>query len=348
VPAVPVAVHQFFSWLIRKFIKQVITLTCFRAMDVKDYYKVLGVEKAATAEQIKKAYRKLAVKYHPDKNPDNKAAEDKFKEINEAYEVLGDEEKRKKYDQFGENYKYYEQHGGRPEDYDWSQYGGGGQRRSQSYGGGNMDDMFGGGGDANFSDFFEQLFGSRFSGGGRRQQQQGPARGRDVQATMDVSLEDAYTGATRQVEVGGSRLNIKLKPGLYEGQVIRLKGKGNPGRKGGENGDLLITIQLAPHPHFELKGQDIYTDLALPLYTAVLGGKVIVYTPGADLTMNIPAGTDSGKVFRLKGKGMPAYDNSGKAGDLYIKAMVHIPKNLSDKEKELFQQLSQLNENGDA
>ncbi|MBO9729498.1 MAG: J domain-containing protein [Chitinophaga sp.] len=315
-------------------------------MDVKDYYKVLGVEKAATAEQIKKAYRKLAVKYHPDKNPDNKVAEDKFKEINEAYEVLSDPEKRKKYDQFGENYKYYEQHGGRPEDYDWSQYGGG-QGRTRSYGSGNMEDMFGGGGGEGFSDFFEQLFGSRFSGGGRRQQQ-GPGRGRDVQATMEVSLEDAYNGATRQVEVNGSRLNIKLKPGLYEGQVIRLKGKGSPGRQGGTSGDLLITIQLAPHPLFELKGQDIYTDLALPLYTAILGGKQTVNTPGASLNMNIPAGTDSGKVFRLKGKGMPAYDNSGSAGDLYIKAIVHIPTNLSEKEKELFQQLSQLNENGHA
>ena len=314
-------------------------------MDVKDYYKILGVEKTATSEQLKKAYRKLAVKYHPDKNPDNKAAEDKFKEINEAYEVLGDEEKRKKYDQFGENYKYYEQHGGRPEDYDWSQFGGGGgQGRRYSYEGGNAEDMFGG--EGNFSDFFEQLFGSRFSGG--RRQQQGPGRGRDVQATMQVSLEDAYTGATRQVEVNGSRLNIKLKAGLYEGQLIRLKGKGSPGRKGGENGDMLISIQLAPHPQYELKGQDIYTDLALPLYTAVLGGKLTVPTPGASLSMNIPAGTDSGKVFRLKGKGMPAYDNSGAAGDLYIKAIIHIPANLSEKEKELFQQLSQLNENGHA
>jgi curved DNA-binding protein len=314
-------------------------------MDVKDYYKILGVEKTATAEQIKKAYRKLAVKYHPDKNPDNKAAEDKFKEINEAYEVLSDEEKRKKYDQFGENYKYYEQHGGRPEDFDWSQFGGGGQGRRYSYQGGNMEDMFGGG-EGNFSDFFEQLFGSRFSGG--RRQQQGPGRGRDVQATMQVSLEDAYTGATRQVEVNGSRLNIKLKAGLYEGQVIRLKGKGSPGRKGGENGDLLISIQLAPHPQYELKGQDIYTDLGIPLYTAVLGGKLTVPTPGASLSMNIPAGTDSGKVFRLKGKGMPAYGNDGAAGDLYIKAIIHIPANLSDKEKELFRQLSQLNENGHA
>ncbi|RFS22777.1 J domain-containing protein [Chitinophaga silvatica] len=315
-------------------------------MDVKDYYKILGVEKSATSEQIKKAYRKLAVKYHPDKNPNDKAAEEKFKEINEAYEVLSDEEKRKKYDQFGENYKYYEQHGGRPEDFDWSQYGGG-QGRTYSYQG-NMEDMFGGGaGEGNFSDFFEQLFGGRFGGGGGRRQQ-GPGRGRDIQATMEVSLEDAYTGATRQVEVNGSRLNIKLKPGLYDGQIIRLKGQGSPGRKGGENGDLLITIQLAPHPQYELKGQDIYTDLAVPLYTAILGGKVPVVLPGSTLNMNIPAGTDSGKVFRLKGKGMPAYNNQGPAGDLYLKAMIHLPTNLSEKEKELFQQLSQLKENRNA
>ncbi|CAL1516409.1 DnaJ C-terminal domain-containing protein [Chitinophaga sp. MM2321] len=316
-------------------------------MEVKDYYKVLGVDKTATAEQIKKAYRKLAVKHHPDKNQGDKAAEEKFKEINEAYEVLSDKEKRGKYDQFGENYKYYEQHGGRPEDYDWSQYGGRQQGQGRSYQG-NMEDLFGnGGGEGNFSDFFEQLFGSHFSGGGRRQQQ-GPARGRDVQATMEVSLEDAYSGATRQVEVNGSRLNIKLKPGLHEGQVIRLKGKGSPGRKEGEHGDLLITIQLAPHPQFELKGQDIYTDLPVPLYTAVLGGKLTVPTPGAALNMNIPAGTDSGKVFRLKGKGLPAYDHKGAAGDLYIKAVVHIPTQLTEKEKELFQQLSQLNEKGHA
>lgn len=319
-------------------------------MDVKDYYKILGVEKSATGEQIKKAYRKLAVKYHPDKNPHNKAAEEKFKEINEAYEVLSDEDKRKKYDQFGENYKYYEQHGGRPEDFDWSQYGGGGGAgHTYSYQG-NMDDMFGGAGDGNFSDFFEQLFGGRFGGatGGGSRRQQGPARGRDVQATMQVSLEDAYAGATRQVEVNGSRLNIKLKPGLYDGQVIRLKGKGSPGRSGGQSGDLLITIQIAANPQYELKGQDIYTDLTVPLYTAVLGGKVPVNLPGSTLNMNIPAGTDSGKVFRLKGKGMPSYNEQGPAGDLYLKAIVHIPTNLSEKEKELFQQLSQLNENGHA
>ncbi|WP_143304742.1 DnaJ C-terminal domain-containing protein [Chitinophaga vietnamensis] len=314
-------------------------------MEVKDYYKVLGVDKTATAEQIKKAYRKLAVKYHPDKNPGDKAAEDKFKDINEAYEVLSDAEKRKKYDQFGENYKYYEQHGGRPEDFDWSQFGGRQQSGRRGYQG-NMEDIFGSGGEG-FSDFFEQLFGSQFSGGQRRQQQQ-PGRGRDMQATMEVSLEDAYSGLTRQIEVNGSKLNIKLKPGLYEGQVIRLKGQGSQGRKGSTAGDLLITIRLAPHPAYELKGQDIYTDVAIPLYTAVLGGKLTIPTPGAALSMNIPAGTDSGKVFRLKGKGMPGYNNEGATGDLYVKAVIHLPKKLSDKEKALFQELAQLNEKGSA
>ncbi|MET7000022.1 J domain-containing protein [Chitinophaga defluvii] len=307
-------------------------------MDVKDYYKILGIDKSATADQVKKAYRKLAVKYHPDKNPGDKVAEDKFKEINEAYEVLGDEAKRKKYDQFGENWKHYEQHGGRAEDFDWSQFGGGRRGgQSRSYGGSSAEDMFGGSGD--FSDFFEQLFGSGF---GRGQQQQRSARGRDIQASMEVSLEDAYTGGTKQVEVNGARLNIKLKAGLYEGQVIRLKGKGGPGRKGGEPGDLLISIRLSAHPQFELKGQDIYTDLSLPLYTAILGGKVTVQTPGGSLSMKVPAGTDSGKVFRLKGKGMPHHSKPSEHGDLYLKAIVHIPTQLSDKEKALFEQLAQM------
>jgi curved DNA-binding protein len=303
-------------------------------MEFKDYYKILGVEKGATEAELKKAYRKLAVKYHPDKNPGDKAAEEKFKEVNEAYEVLGDPEKRKKYDQLGENWRDYERHGGRAQDYDWGQWGSGGHTYTYQ---GNAEDIFGEGG--HFSDFFEQLFGRSFGGGERRQR---TSRGQDVTATMEVSLEDAYTGGSRQVSVNGSRLNIKLKPGLYDGQVIRLKGKGAPGRNGGENGDLLITIQLAPHPQFELKGKDVYADAPVDLYTAVLGGKTTVQGLGGPLSMNIPAGTDSGRVFRLKGMGMPAYNNASQPGDLYLTAMVHIPQHLSEQEKALFTQLANL------
>lgn len=305
-------------------------------MEFKDYYKTLGVEKGATEAELKKAYRKLAVKYHPDKNPGDKAAEEKFKEINEAYEVLGDPEKRKKYDRLGENWKNYEQHGGRAQDYDWGQWGSGGQTYSYQ---GNAEDMFGG--EGGFSDFFEQLFGRSFGGGGSKRQQRA-TRGQDISATMEVSLEDAYAGGTKQVNVNGSRLNIKLKPGLYEGQVIRLKGKGVPGRNGAESGDLLITIHLAPHPQFELKGQDVYADVPVDLYTAVLGGKITVQGLGGPLNMNIPAGTDSGRIFRLKGMGMPSFNNASQPGDLYLTAMIHIPQHLSEQEKELFTQLANL------
>jgi curved DNA-binding protein len=306
-------------------------------MDFKDYYKVLGVEKSASEADIKKAYRKLAVKYHPDKNQGDKAAEEKFKEVSEAYEVLGDPEKRKKYDQLGENYRNYERYGGQAQDFDWGQWGSGGQSYTYQ---GNPEDIFGSEG-GHFSDFFEQLFGQFGGGGGRRQGRARSSRGQDLTASMEVPLEDAYKGGTRQIVVNGSRLNIKLNPGLYEGQVIRLKGKGAPGRSG-ENGDLLISIKLASHPGFELKGKDIYGDIDVDLYTAVMGGKITVQGLGGPLNMNIPAETDSGRVFRLKGMGMPDYNNASQPGDLYLTATVHIPQHLTDKEKELFMELARL------
>lgn len=305
-------------------------------MEYKDYYKILGVEKKAGAADIKKAYRKLAVKYHPDKNPDDKLAEEKFKELNEAYEVLGDEEKRRKYDEFGENWKYYEQGGRNTGDFDWSRWRGqGGGQQQQQY-----DDMFGEGGQ--FSDFFEHLFGGSFRGRG----QQGRTRSRkgaDLQASMQVDLQDVYTGATKQISVNGQKLNLKIKPGTYHGQVLRLKGKGNPSRSGGEAGDLLLEIGIANDPQYELKGKDVYLELPLDLYTAVLGGKIPVAVPGSPLQLSIPAGTDSGRLFRLKGKGLPAPEGSREtAGDFYVKVRITVPKQLSEEEKELFSKLSKI------
>ncbi|MOA19130.1 Curved DNA-binding protein [compost metagenome] len=204
-----------------------------------------------------------------------------------------------------------------------------------------MNDFFGESGqEGHFSDFFENLFGGRFTGS--RQQRTRARKGQDLQAEMEVSLEDAYNGCAKQIELSGTKLNLKLKPGLYDGQVIRLKGKGAPGLNGGEPGHLLITLHITPHPKFELKGRDIYTDIDIDLYTAVLGGKATVKTLGNNVNITIAEHTDSGKVFRLKGMGMPDYDHPETKGDLYVKTIIRLPKHFSVKEKELFHQLSTL------
>ncbi len=311
-------------------------------MDYKDYYKILGVSKTATQDEIKKAYRKLAVKYHPDKNQGDKAAEAKFKEANEANEVLSKPDKRKQYDELGENWQNYQQAGG------YANYGGGsaggGSRRSNGGAGGfSTEDFYGGGGQ--FSDFFESIFGGggmpgaggRTSGGGRR-----ASKGEDLMAEMHITLEEAFHGASRQVTIGDSKVNMKLKPGVSEGQLLRLKGKGEPGRNGGANGDLLITMHILPNNKFERKENDLYFDQPIDLYTAVLGGKIAVQSISKTVNMTIPAGTDSNKTFRLKGLGMPHYKDPETFGDAYVRVVIQTPKNLSKEEKELFEQLAQL------
>lgn len=308
-------------------------------MDYKDYYKILGVSKTATQDEIKKAYRKLAVKYHPDKNQGDKVAEGKFKEANEANEVLSNPDKRKKYDELGENWQSYQQAGG---------YGnqGGGRPGSgrQQYGGGGFGGFsaedFGGGNQ--FSDFFENIFGGGGNSGGRRSSSRRASAGEDLQAEMHITLEEAFNGSSRQVNVGDSKLNMKLKPGVSEGQILRLKGKGEPGRNGGDNGDLLITVHILPNNKFERKENDLYFDQPVDLYTAVLGGKIAVQGINKTVHMTIPAGTDSNKTFRLKGLGMPHYKNPEQQGDAYVRVVIQTPKNLSDQEKELFEQLANL------
>ncbi len=299
-------------------------------MEYKDYYKILGVDKNASPEDIKKAYRKLAVKYHPDKNKDDKKAEERFKEINEANEVLGDPEKRKQYDAFGENWKYAQANGGAG---GFNGFGGPGGYRPGAPG--EFADMFGSGG--NFSDFFESLFGQQ-AGRGR-----GPRKGQDYGAEMPITLEEAYAGTERLLNVNGQQLRIRLKPGIADQQSIRLREKGGPGAFGGPNGDVLITIQVAEHPQFVRKGDDLYVTVPVDVYTAVLGGKVPVQTLKGEIKVDIPARTDNGKTLRLKGLGMPVYDRPGEYGNLYVAVALHLPARISEKEMELFRQLATLN-----
>ena len=304
-------------------------------MEYKDYYKVLGVDKKASQEEIKKAYRKLAVKYHPDKNPGDKKSEEKFKEINEANDILGDVEKRKKYDDLGENWQAYQQ-GGFPNDF--GQRGKGGRQQGQSQ-------QYYSGDEGQFSDFFESFFGSGGGGfggsgfgGGRGKSRS--AKGEDYQAEATITLEEAFHGTSRQVNLQEQKLSLKLKPGIEEGQILRMKDKGGPGRNGGPNGDLLITIHVAPNQRFERKGDDLYFDQPLDAFTAMLGGKLSAHGIDKAVNIKIPEGTDSNKVFRLKGMGMPTYKDPSQRGDAYVKVILTVPKNLTPQDKEILSKIA--------
>lgn len=297
-------------------------------MEYKDYYKVLGVSKTATQDEIKKAYRKLAVKYHPDKNQGNKEAEIKFKEINEANEVLSDPEKRKKYDELGENWQHYQQSAGAQGGGQYQQWNGGGQ-----YAGfGNEED---------FSDFFSNIFGGM--GGGHSRRGTRPSfRGQDLEAGIHLSLEDAFHGVDRIIELELQKIRIHIKPGVEDGQVLRIKGKGAPGYNNGEPGDLYLTIKVAPHHLYTRKGNDLEQTVKLDLYTAILGGKVKVHTFTGDLLITIPPGTQGGNILRLKNKGMPVYDKSGQFGDMLVKTEITIPTDLTEEQKDLFKKIRDI------
>lgn len=312
-------------------------------MEYKDYYKTLGVSRTATADEIKKEFRKMAKKFHPDKNPGNAQAEKKFKEVNEAYEVLSDPEKRKQYDQFGENYKQYQQGGGANADDFFRQYQQG--RGGGTYTQGNYEDIFGGaGGGGGFSDFFQNLFGgaggSRQYGGGRTRAQQG----QDYTAKYEINLEDAYKGVDTVINVGNEKLKVPLKPGVRDGQKLRIKGKGGPGMGGGPNGDLYLEVTVRKHPVFERREDDLYRDMGISVYTAALGGKITVPLLDGSITMTIPAATNNGKVLRLKGKGMPVYGKADTYGDLYLTVRLQLPDSLSKEELALFEELRKIRE----
>jgi len=306
-------------------------------MQYKDYYKILGVDKKATGADIKKAYRKLARKYHPDVNPGNVEAEKKFKDLNEANEVLSDPKKRKKYDTYGMDWAKVsdEQHK------QWNQAGGFGQQGRQRYYSQTGPEDFNMGGD--FSDFFQSMFGGGFSGGGGFSQGRSRSmKGQDFSAEMHLPLRTAYHESKHTLKVNGKNMRITIPSGIKDGQVIKLIGKGGPGANGGQPGDLLITVLVDADPVFERKGNDLFTNHAIDLYTAILGGESVVNTLAGNLKIKIKAGTQNGTTLRLKGKGFPVYRKKDQYGDLLIKINVKLPVNLSEKEKVLFEQLAKI------
>lgn len=292
-------------------------------MEFIDYYKELGLDKSASQEDIKKAYRKLARKYHPDLNPNDKDANKRFQRINEAHEVLSDPEKRKKYDQYGKDWQH-------AEEFEKA-------RQSRASSGSRQEGAFSGMGDEGmFSDFFESMFGAR---GGR---QDVKFRGQDYNAELHLSLRDAYTTHQQTLTVNEKNIRITIPAGVEDGQVIRLKGHGGPGINGGPNGDLYLTFVIADDPQFKRSGNDLYTRVDLDLYTAVLGGEITADTLGGKVKLKVKPETQNETRIRLKGKGFPVYKKEGEYGDLYVTYSIKIPVNLNEKQKELFRQLSQL------
>jgi curved DNA-binding protein len=318
-------------------------------MEYKDYYKLLGVSKNASEKEIKSAFRKLARKHHPDVNPNDPQAEARFKDINEAYDVLSDPEKRSKYDQLGADWQRWQQAGRNPGDFDWSQWATGpaGQRVHVRYGTAeDLEDLFGGG--SPFSDFFNSIFGGL---GGNAQAASGfdnfnyqpqPRRGRDMEHEVEISLAEAYHGTTRLLAKDGRRLEVKIPPGAKTGTRVRMRGEGSNGVAGGHAGDLYLRVNVAPDPHFERKGDDLYVAAPVDLYTAVLGGEVRVPTLVGEVKLKVPAGSQNGQTFRLRGKGMPKLHKPAEHGDLYARLDVRLPVNLTPKQRELFEQLRRL------
>jgi curved DNA-binding protein len=315
------------------------------AVQFRDYYETLGVSKTATDDEIRKAFRKLARKYHPDVNKDKATAEEKFKQLNEAYEVLGDPDKRKKYDELGANWN---QPGGfqRPPDWDQQQRGGGFRRYGSGDGG--VEFEFGGTG---FSDFFEQFFGGGrggggFGGAGFGQRPTEAERGTDVEADIMVTLEEALHGSKRTISLRRGNSNkvesyqVKIPKGVHEGQRIRLAGQGEAGAGGGKSGDLFLRVRLARHPDFTVEGGDLIHEAKIAPWQAALGGEIQVPTLGGNARLKLPPGTQGGQRFRLRGHGLPTA--GGERGDLFVLAQIQIPKKLSDREREIWTQLAEL------
>lgn len=298
-------------------------------MDYKDYYKILGVERKASADEIRKVYRKLAMQYHPDKNPGDKKAEDKFKEINEAYQVLSDEQKRARYDQLGSAYSNFRTGGGRPGDFQWDdwfqqQQQGGGQRGYT-----NSEDPFAGAG--GFSEFFRSIFGDAVRTSARNQAAQ-----QGYQQEVDISFQEAFDGTARQLQTNGRKLQVRIPAGVKTGSKVRVAGAGPEGL------DLYLIVNVTDEDKFERNGQDLYTTSTLSVFTLILGGETDVETPTGKVKLSIPPGTQTDQVFRLAGRGMPHLKNPNTKGDLFVKLKVQVPKYLSTKQRELLEEVARI------
>jgi len=321
-------------------------------MEFRDYYATLGVERTASDDDIRKAYRKLARQFHPDLNPGDQAAEARFKEINEAHEVLGNKENRKKYDELGANWRQQagggDGHGGQP-GADWSaHFGGGGRGGGRPMSAEEINDLFGQGDP--FSDFFHTFFGGRAGGargGGGARASRRPAPGRDVEQPVELTLEEAFHGTSRRLRLSGSgtdaTIEVRIPAGVKDGARVRAAGKGLPSSSGGPAGDLYLRVRLQPHAAFERRGNDLHTTLSLPLTTAVLGGEAAVRTlEGTEVRLKVPEMTPAGRVFRVRGRGMPQVGKHDERGDLYAAAELKLPDALSEEARGHYEALRTL------
>jgi curved DNA-binding protein len=305
-------------------------------MEYKDYYKILGVERNASKDEIKRAFRKLALKTHPDRNPNDPKAGERFKEINEAYQVLSDPEKRARYDQLGKSYFQWQQGGQPAGGFRWEDWFTSSQAGNVRVGG--LEDILGG----DFSEFFRRIFGGMDDMGGSTTGRGGYSRSRaaapSYQQEVIISLTEAYQGTTRRLELDGRRLEVKIPPGAKNGTKVRVA-NAIPTGAGGQKGDLYLVIKVAEDPRFELKGIDLHTEVTIDLFTAVLGGEVTVQTLSGNVLLTIPAGIQPGQSMRLAGRGIPRLNSPNIKGDLYAHIKVKIPQNLTRRQKELFQEL---------
>ncbi|MBN2118834.1 MAG: J domain-containing protein [Anaerolineales bacterium] len=300
-------------------------------MDYKDYYKVLGVERNASEADIRKAYRKLAMQYHPDRNPNNKQAEERFKEINEAYQVLSDPQKRSHYDRLGSDYSNWQRRGA-PGNFNWDQYGGFPGGVHVEYG--DLDDLFGGAG--GFSDFFRTIFGRGGEGVGTGTRTRARQQPQGYQQELEITLEEAFKGTMRVLQTDGKQKQVHIPAGVRTGSKVRVAGAGPNGL------DLYLIVDVKDDPRFERRGNDLHTTATVSIFTAILGGEAEVETFNGKIKLNVPVGTQPEQVFRLAGRGMPSVKNAKEKGDLYVRLKVQIPKYLSPKQRELLEEASRI------